>query len=53
MAGGDRNSFLIGEVNKDIEKYTKNIGRWAKFMIFDQGGECEFLGERLVSVLFV
>merc|ERR1712242_108010 len=49
MAGGDRNSFLIGDVNKDIEKYTKNIGRWAKFMIFDQGGECEFLGERLIK----
>jgi hypothetical protein len=51
MAGGERKSFLNGEVDHDIEKYTKNIARWALYMIYDMGGECEFLGERLVCII--
>ena len=53
MADGDRKSFLKGNVDNDIELYTKNIARWIKYMISDQGGECEFLGERLVRLLII
>ena len=49
MAGGERKSFMKDSVKETIEVYTKNVARWVKYMVYDQGGECGFLGERMVS----
>ena len=40
---------VVGNIKKDIKKYTLNIARWIKYEIYDKGGECEFLGHRMVS----
>ena len=40
---------MSGDIEKDNKKLTLNLARWIKFNIYDQGGECEFLGNRLVS----
>ena len=45
----DSKSYLTGNVNTDTDKYTKDVARWTKWVIYDQGGKCEFLGKRLVS----
>ena len=45
----DSKNYLTGKVDTDTDKYTKDVARWAKWVIYDQGGKCEFLGLRLVS----
>ena len=50
MAGGER-SYLSGNVDKDTDKYTKDVARWTKWVIYDQGGLCKFLGHRMVSLI--
>jgi len=40
---------ITGDIVKDADKFTKNMARWAKYEIYDQGGKCEFLGLRLLN----
>ena len=40
---------VTGDIEADIVKLPLNIARWAKFEVFDLGGECKFLGKRAVS----
>ena len=40
---------MSGDIEKDNKKLTLNLARFIKYNIYDQGGECEFLGHRLVS----
>ena len=48
MDATDLTRKVTGDIVKDVDRYTKNLARWAKFQIYDQGGKCEFLGLRLV-----
>ena len=40
---------ITGNPKKDIKKFTLNFARWIKFQVYDKGGECEFVGSRMVS----
>ena len=42
---------VTGNIDKDITKLPLNIARWAKYEVFDLGGECRFFGRRAVSYL--
>ena len=46
---GDRTRKVTGNIVKDVDRFTKNLARWAKYEIYDQGGKCEFYGLRLVK----
>jgi len=46
---GDRTRKVTGNIVKDVDRFTKNLARWAKYEIYDQGGNCEFYGLRLVK----
>jgi len=49
MDATDLTRKVTGDIVKDVDRYTKNLARWAKFQIYDQGGKCEFLGLRLLN----
>lgn len=40
---------VVGNIKKDIKKYTLNIARWIKYEVYDLGGECEFLGHKMLA----
>ena len=40
---------VTGDIKNDAKKYTLNVARWIKYEVYDLGGECEFLGKRMVS----
>ena len=40
---------MTGDIEKDNKKLTLNLARFIKYHIYDLGGECGFLGHRLVS----
>merc|ERR1712086_845886 len=46
---GDRTRKVTGNIVKDVDRFTKNLARWAKYEIYDQGGKCEFYGLRLLN----
>jgi len=37
-----------GDINKDAAKYTLNVARWIKYALYDQGGECQKHGHRML-----
>jgi len=39
---------VTGAIKKDAKRHSLNIARWIKYQVYDQGGECEFLGLRMV-----
>jgi len=45
-AGGTRK--VTGDIKADAKKYTLNVARWIKYEVYDLGGECEFLGKRML-----
>jgi len=48
--GGDLSPRkVVGNIKKDIKKYTLNVARWIKYEIYDKGGECEFLGHKMLA----
>ena len=42
---------VTGAIKKDAKRHSLNIARWIKYQVYDQGGECEFLGLRMVRFL--
>merc|ERR1712048_1012879 len=42
---------ITGSPKKDIKKFTLLMARWIKFQVYDQGGECQFLGHRMLARL--
>ena len=42
---------MSGDIEKDNKKLTLNLARWIKYNIYDLGGQCEYMGHRLVSGL--
>ena len=50
MESDNRTRKVTGDIVKDADRFTKNLARWAKYEIYDQGGKCEFLGLRLVRL---
>lgn len=39
---------VVGEINADAKKYNLNVARWIKYEVYDLGGECEFLGLKML-----
>jgi len=40
---------VVGEIKADAQKYALNVARWIKYEVYDLGGECEFLGLRMLT----
>merc|ERR1719361_13529 len=49
MESDNRTRKVTGNIVKDVDRFTKNLARWAKYEIYDKGGKCEFLGLRLLN----
>ena len=43
-------NIVVGEITQDIENLPLSLARWIKYEVYDLGGECEFLGKRMVSL---
>ena len=43
-------NIVVDDIIQDIENLPLSIARWIKYEVHDLGGECEFLGERMVSL---
>ena len=41
---------VVGEITSDAAKYALNVARWIKYEVYDLGGECEFLGFKMVRL---
>ena len=52
MTVGTNTRKVVGEIVPDAKKYALNVARWIKYEVYDLGGECEFLGLRMVMIPF-
>jgi len=47
-SASDGTRKVTGDIKADAKKYTLNVARWIKYEVYDLGGECEFLGKRML-----